>query len=93
MIPREVILRLADCRAHYPHDPRVIDRFDEAGILFWSETIGPGVSVENTQDPVWMKFQIQQLGEMMDNAMNHASVLTWGWYVQNRIHVFGAKMD
>jgi beta-galactosidase/beta-glucuronidase len=36
--------------AHYPHDPRVIDAFDEAGIVFWSETIGPGVSVENTMD-------------------------------------------
>ena len=36
--------------AHYPHDPRMIDRFDEAGILFWSETLGPSVSLENMQD-------------------------------------------
>jgi hypothetical protein len=59
----------------------VIDRFDEAGIVFWSETIGPSVSVGNTLDPVWMKFQMQQLEEMLDNALNHASVMTWGWYV------------
>eukprot|EP00040_Diaphanoeca_grandis_P027128 m.153731 g.153731 ORF g.153731 m.153731 type:complete len:657 (-) comp30845_c0_seq1:445-2415(-) len=66
--------------AHYPHDPRMMDRLDEAGIVFWSETIGPSVSLENTQDPVFMKFQLQQLAEMLDNAMNHASVLTWGWF-------------
>ena len=93
--------------AHYPHDPRMIDRFDEAGILFWSETLGPSVSLENMQD--WdffvrahsasissctvhvssrsceesrhqMKFQLQQLEQMLDNAMNHASILTWGWF-------------
>ena len=29
--------------AHYPHDPRMMDRLDEAGIVFWSETIGPSV--------------------------------------------------
>jgi beta-glucuronidase len=26
--------------AHYPHDPRMLDRLDEAGLLFWSETLG-----------------------------------------------------
>jgi len=67
--------------AHYPHDPRMIDRLDEAGILFWSETLGPAVSVANTQD--WghfMRYQQQQLTEMLDNALNHASIFTWGWF-------------
>ena len=27
-----------------------------------------------------MKFQLQQLEQMLDNAMNHASILTWGWF-------------
>ena len=31
--------------AHYPHDPRMLDRLDESGIVFWSETLGPSVSV------------------------------------------------
>ena len=31
--------------AHYPQDPRWLDRLDEAGIVMWSETLGPGVSV------------------------------------------------
>jgi len=66
--------------AHYPHDPRMMDRLDEAGIVFWSETIGPSVSSANTQDPFFMKYQMQQLAEMIDNAFNHASVFTWGWF-------------
>jgi hypothetical protein len=67
--------------AHYPHDPRMIDRFDEAGILFWSETLGPSVSSKNMNDwDFFMKFQLQQLEQMLDNAMNHASILTWGWF-------------
>ena len=27
-----------------------------------------------------MPYQLQQLAQMLDNAMNHASVLTWGWF-------------
>jgi beta-glucuronidase len=57
-----------------------MDRLDEAGMVFWSETIGPSVSSANTQDPVFMQYQMQQLAEMVDNAMNHASVFTWGWF-------------
>lgn len=66
--------------AHYPQDPRWLDRLDEAGMVMWSETLGPAVSVANTLDPVFMRFQMQQLNEMLDNAMNHASIMTWGWF-------------
>ncbi len=66
--------------AHYPQDARWLDRLDEAGIAMWSETIGPGVKVENIQDPAFMKLQLQQLDEMIDDAVNHASILTWGWF-------------
>mmetsp|Transcript_17243 Transcript_17243/g.51472 ORF Transcript_17243/g.51472 Transcript_17243/m.51472 type:complete len:663 (-) Transcript_17243:22-2010(-) len=67
--------------AHYPHDPRFLDRLDEAGIAFWSETLGPGVSLENTQDwDDFMPTQLEQLAQMLDNALNHASILTWGFF-------------
>ncbi|EOD03702.1 hypothetical protein EMIHUDRAFT_466342 [Emiliania huxleyi CCMP1516] len=66
--------------AHYPHDPRWLDRLDEAGILFWSETLGPAVSVANTKDwAFFMVHQKRQLSEMIDNAINHAAVFAWGW--------------
>ena len=52
--------------AHYPHDPRMLDRLDAAGILFWSETLGPGVSVANTTDwDGFMKHQLTQMNEML----------------------------
>jgi len=67
--------------AHYPHDPRWMDRLDEAGIVFWSETLGPSTSSENLQDwDFFMKYQLMQLEQMIDNAINHASVITWGWF-------------
>lgn len=66
--------------SHYPQDPRWLDRLDEAGMVMWSETLGAGVQVEDTQNHVFMKYQIQQLNEMMDNAMNHASIALWAFF-------------
>ena len=66
--------------SHYPQDPRWLDRLDEAGIVMWCETLGPGVRLRDTQDPAWMKIQLTQLAEMQDNAINHASVFAWGWF-------------
>lgn len=67
--------------AHYPQDPRWLDRLDEAGIVMWEETLGPGVSTKNAQDwDYFMKYQLIQLNEMLDNALNHASIMTWAWF-------------
>jgi hypothetical protein len=39
------------------------------------------VSVANTQDWAhFMKYQLQQMDEMIDNALNHAAVFTWGYF-------------
>ena len=65
---------------HYPQDQRWLDRLDEAGMVMWEETLGPNMSVPDLQDKAWMAMQLQQLDEMLDNAMNHASVMTWGWF-------------
>ena len=62
--------------AHYPHDPRMLDRLDEAGLLFWSETLGPSVSVEDTQDwKYFMKYQLRQLDEMLSMELGDAEGL------------------
>lgn len=67
--------------AHYPQDPRWLDRIDEAGIAMWEEAIGPGVKVANIQDTgFFMKYQLQQIDEMLDMSLNHASIMTWGWF-------------
>ena len=66
--------------SHYPQDPRWLDRLDEAGIVMWCETLGAGVQAENAQDATFMKYQKQQLSEMMDNALNHASIMLWAFF-------------
>lgn len=67
--------------AHYPQDPRWLDKLDENGIVMWEETLGPGVSSKNAQDwDFFMKYQLIQLNEMLDNALNHASIMTWAWF-------------
>ena len=66
--------------AHYPQDPRWLDRLDEGGFVMWSETLGPGVSVANLQDETFLLHQERQLHEMMDAAMNHPSIALWGFF-------------
>lgn len=66
--------------AHYPQDQRWLDRLDEAGFAMWEEALGPGVSVKDIQDPLFMKYQLQQMEEMMEASMNHPSIMLWGWF-------------
>jgi len=46
----------------------------------WCETLGAGVSRDNAKDDYFMKYQKQQLNEMLDNAMNHASIMIWAYF-------------
>ena len=66
--------------AHYPQDQRWLDRLDEAGFAMWEEALGPGVSTKDTQDAVFMKYQLQQMEEMMEASMNHPSIMVWAWF-------------
>jgi len=66
--------------AHYPQDPRWLDRLDENGMVMWSETLGPDVKTANMTDPYFLRFQAMQLNEMMDNAMNHPSIALWAFF-------------
>eukprot|EP00756_Hemistasia_phaeocysticola_P006893 Hpha_TRINITY_DN14039_c0_g1::TRINITY_DN14039_c0_g1_i1::g.44274::m.44274/K01195/uidA, GUSB; beta-glucuronidase len=66
--------------AHYPQDPRWLDRLDERGLVMWEETLGPGVGKAQITDPKWMEQQLKQLHEMMDMSLNHPAILTWGWF-------------
>lgn len=67
--------------AHYPQDQRWLDRLDEAGFAMWEETLGPSVSLEDTQDwSHFMKYQLQQVEEMLEASMNHPSIMVWAWF-------------
>jgi beta-glucuronidase len=66
--------------AHYPQDPRWLDRLDEVGFAMWSETLGPGVTVNHLRDAYFLRHQEQQLHEMVNAAMNHPSIALWGFF-------------
>lgn len=66
--------------AHYPQDQRFLDLCDESGIVVWEETLGPGVSVHDLQDAYWMKYQLQQVDEMISASINHPSVIFFAFY-------------
>eukprot|EP00933_Yihiella_yeosuensis_P028900 TRINITY_DN22673_c0_g1_i1.p1 TRINITY_DN22673_c0_g1~~TRINITY_DN22673_c0_g1_i1.p1 ORF type:complete len:641 (-),score=102.98 TRINITY_DN22673_c0_g1_i1:275-2197(-) len=67
--------------AHYPQDQRWLDRLDEKGFAMWEETLGPNVKLENMED--WghfMRYQLQQIDEMLEASMNHPSIMVWGFF-------------
>lgn len=66
--------------AHYPQDQRWLDRLDEAGLGAWEEALGPNVSAEATLDPYFMKYQLQQMAEMLEVSMNHPSIMAWAFF-------------
>lgn len=67
--------------SHYPQDQRWLDRCDEAGIAVWEETMGASATLDNLTDwSVFMKYELQQLDEMMDQSLNHPSIMTWAWF-------------
>ncbi len=66
--------------AHYPQDPRWLDRLDENGMVMWSETLGPAVTAANMTDPFFLGYQAIQINEMINSAMNHPSIAFWAFF-------------
>lgn len=65
--------------AHYPQDQRWLDMLDEEGIVIWEEALGPGVQLKDLQDPYFMKYQLQQMAEMVETSINHPSIIVHGF--------------
>jgi beta-galactosidase/beta-glucuronidase len=57
-----------------------LDRLDEDGMLMWCETLEPGISVHDTQDPAFLEYQAKQVNERLDSALNHASIAFWAFF-------------
>jgi len=84
-------MRAAGCNyirgAHYPQDQRWLDRLDEQGVAMWEEALGPATSADELQDwAFFMRLQLQQVGEMLDMSLNHASIMAWGWFNEGPSH-------
>jgi beta-glucuronidase len=53
----------------------------------WCETLGPGVTSTHLQDEYFLQYQKQQMNEMLDNAMNHASIAFWAFFNEGKSNV------
>lgn len=66
--------------AHYPQSQSFVDLLDENGIALWEETLGPGVSVKNLNDPNFMAVQIACVHAMARRSFNHPAVILHGFF-------------
>jgi len=65
--------------SHYPQDQRFLDLCDELGFLVWEESLGWGNTQEELSDPVFMQLQEKQTRLMVQNSINHPSVIFWAF--------------
>ena len=49
-------------------------------MVMWEEAMGASSTLQNLTDPFFMTAQLQQLDEMIDQSLNHASIMTWAWF-------------
>ncbi len=65
--------------SHYKQSDFLLDCCDRLGILVWEESCGWGNRVEQCADPTFRKLQIAQTRRMVQESINHPSVILWGF--------------
>lgn len=63
---------------HYPPDPLFLDLCDERGLLVCVDAIGTQHGIEDLRHPQFIDAQLQHVDEMIDERINHPSVVLWG---------------
>jgi beta-glucuronidase len=66
--------------AHYPQSQSFLDRLDEAGIVIWEESLGPGVSANDIANPGFMEDHLRRVEEMVGASFAHPSVIIHGFF-------------
>ncbi|GAE91999.1 beta-galactosidase [Gracilibacillus boraciitolerans JCM 21714] len=64
--------------SHYPNDELFLDLCDEMGFLVWEENHARGLSLERMQHPLFREQCEQVNKEMVENHINHPSIIMWG---------------
>ena len=89
------LLRQMGCNflrgSHYPQDPRLLDLCDEMGICVWQEALGWQHTTEHLMDPFFLKMARRHIGEMIDESINHPSIIIWGLLNESWCHDAAAK--
>lgn len=70
--------------AHYPQCSRFLDLCDEMGFLVWEETLGWNNTPEQLKDEQFMKQQREQMKIMVQESLNHPSVIITGFLNENK---------
>ena len=63
--------------SHYPNDERFLDLCDERGIAVWEENHARGLVLDQMSDPLFQKQCMDCNEEMVQNHVNHPSILIW----------------
>ena len=66
--------------SHYPQDARFLDLCDERGLLVWEEALAWGNWAPTLTDPVFMAAELGTAHRMLDEGMNHPSIILWGFF-------------
>lgn len=61
--------------AHYPQSQSWLDLCDEQGVAMWEETLGPGTSTANMNDPWFMTNHLSAVASMVAHSFAHPSVI------------------
>lgn len=77
------MLKEAGCNflrgSHYKQSDFLLDCCDRLGILVWEESCGWGNSAAQCADPVFRKLQNEQTRRMVQESINHPSIILWGF--------------
>lgn len=77
--------------AHYPQDPRFLDRCDERGVLMWEEALAWGnwANYFNLSTP-FMHAELATANAMLDRDTNHPAIILWGFFNEGQSDVKSA---
>ena len=66
--------------AHYPQSQSFLDMLDEAGIVLWEETLGPGVSSSDVNNTAFVDAHLRAVDEMVGASFAHPSVILHAFF-------------
>ncbi len=65
--------------SHYPQHQGFLDLCDQMGFLVWEESLGWNNVNEQLSDPTFISCQIEATRKMVEESINHPSVIIWGF--------------
>lgn len=64
---------------HYPQDQAFFDLCDEVGMLAWQESMGWNDTENDAKDQLYFDLQVKQTQLMVENSIDHPSIILWGF--------------